>query len=1843
MENAMNGSSSNNGGNNDNNDDQTTDEDACVNNDHRNNGTSASGEVRTLLSRHKTSLLRELSQTSLLGVLVKRSVLSEFDRQALYGPGASEPDVELFIELLQAKGFEAFREFCFALEAECPHVLTDLLVDQHALTEQQQQLQLQQQQQESAANQQQQHNVNSNHHGHRHRHHNATADSSMDQQQQQQSQDRSSLEQNETTTGSSSSGNNIGAASRRQASFQDESHSPLPPPPPATTIVNDDDDDLDVVCKDLSLASIGSVTAANNNNQMINHSHSHSNIQQQLNVLPCGNNNHLNNINDINGAGNNNNNNNNNVAPMLEVLDEPVDEPLGEAAWEIHQVVVTRVPGYGFGIAVSGGRDNPHFTNGDPAIAVSDVLKSGPAEGKLRVNDRIISANGLSLEGADYGVAVRVLRDSGSTVQLVVKRRAGGATEPPINCQQQSSNNPNLATSNPNNVMMMSSPYGQLQYQHQHQGSSPAHHHHYSSSHQQQQLQSTSQNCSPSKGGGSSMMHLTAAHQQQSTSHRLSLSRPSKKDDFGIVLGCRLFVREVTREGTGARPGDLVTRIAGVPAENMSLKEARKLMDQSKDRLAVVVQRQETATTSSATSNNSLMMDPMMMLDSNGGGAGASTSLSMEIDSKPSERGGQNSVSQSAAAAAAAAAAAYSSQNLYVPPPTRQTATSTTTSIEDKSNLAPRGRSRGPLPIVTGGASDPLTGLEPSSTSLNSSGVIGNGLGQDGQQPPRPPPPRPEDYYSTGGGGKSSGGTLPDPRYISFQKEGSVGVRLTGGNETGVFVSAVQPGSPAAVQGLQAADKILKVNDMDMKGVTREEAVLFLLSLQEQIDLIVQHRRAEYEQVLTSGKGDSFHVKTHFHYEQPDKGEMSFRSGDVFHVVDTLHNGVVGSWQVFRIGRNNQEVQKGNIPNKARAEELATAQFNATKKEMSASESRGSFFRRRKGSHRRSKSLGRDHWDDVVFSDSVSKFPAYERVLLRHPGFIRPVVLFGAVADLAREKLLKDFPDKFCCPQSESQIDETTKSPKTSGIIRLSAIREVMDRGKHALLDITPSAVDRLNYAQFYPIVIFFKADNKQIIKEMRAGIPKSAHRSSKKLLEQSQKLDKIWGHVFSSVITLASPESWYRKLRELIEWQQQGPLWMSQTKPEEALSDDFLFPMTSRLSYASSPESDLDLSGPAAPMPGTLGLPSRLKSSSDPSIATQDDLAVAPPPYTGYHNQLLQSLNGTNGNGNNSNSDTLQYQLESAAAIQQQVFEHHQRRRSQHHNQHYQQQQQNSPQQQQQQQQQSLYVQGGGGQGPPDLPPRLDRSTKPPTSPSSRSATLGRSAQERLINKTDSLLDVGNYINSSPHRGANTSATLDRSQSTKVQGGSYDMASPYDAYNNTSSSSNGGAYAGNNGLNTSTGRLGPNVPDDLKSSSLCISSRPHDPYRFTRSTAIPVQDSAPTTTRTDYAKYSRTGDYKTLPANQPKSGTGTYKPVPPPKPKNYRPPQQAIAQDENNGNGMYQHAKSYSMGASHNMHNGNDQNGMNAQRNSGQYYYNITPQGRSHQQQQQQQSEGNYSSGSSHAAAAVAYGNSQGSQHSHSLSHSQLMSSPASNMPIMPSHSYSASSAGLTSPPHVSSHGSRSAAANNNNSTGGGNVTMNGHSHSSSHSGLGLGQNSMTAINNIHNREPSTLDLAGSREQRGSAFELYRKPLHHHNMSRPMGMARGTFDSEGGVLEGPGGVTLIIPPGALPPDSQQEIYFTVTDANGVDFHNDGTRGHRSSISPPMHNGESMLSPLVECGPKGFVFSSPVELRIPHRATPAHRLALKATDNENQQEADWLNVKLPDPTSDHVIVKLDHF
>uniref|UniRef100_A0AAG5CXX9 Tight junction protein ZO-1 n=1 Tax=Anopheles atroparvus TaxID=41427 RepID=A0AAG5CXX9_ANOAO len=887
----------------------------------------------------------------------------------------------------------------------------------------------------------------------------------------------------------------------------------------------------------------------------------------------------------------------------IEVLADQVveDEKVVErTSWDYSTVTLSRVPGYGFGIAVSGGRDNPHFANGDPSIAVSDVLKNGPAEGQLQVNDRIISVNGVSLENVEYATAVQVLRDSGNTVTLVVRRRvpnhgllhplSGGNMLPMSGIPGGGGGGGGGVGAGVGGGGPLNGPVGvggglpppgvgmnSHQHQHQHQHS----------------LSSTGLGLGANNGS-----------QQQI---KVIVTKANKKDDFGIVLGCRLFIREISSKtkdqlaanGYSLQEGDLVTRIHNTNCNDaMSLKEAKKIIDGCKERLTLAVLREPNGLASGGGTGYG-----------QGAGGGTGSGMQSPVYSHTAQVSNCSNMDENYLNGTGGS---YSGQNLYVQPPTRPSAMSTLLA-DDKSNLTPRGRSRGPLTDISLQQLDrPSTPPGTSSRSTADGAAASGGHSRSRSavdEPPRPPPPRGEDFYATRRQLLDEKPPTSEPRYITFQKEGSVGIRLTGGNEVGIFVTAVQQNSPASAQGLVPGDKILKVNDMDMNGVTREEAVLFLLSLQDRIDLIVQYCKEEFDNITAQQRGDSFHIKTHFHCDAPTKGELTFKAGDVFRVIDTLYNGVVGAWQVLRIGRGHQELQRGVIPNKARAEELATVQFNANKKDQNASESRVSFFRRRRSTHRRSKSLSRENWDDVVFSDAISKFPAYERVVLRHPGFVRPVVIFGPVADIARDRLMKDFPDKYTAPLQ----DDDKGSSKCGGIVRLSNIRDIMDRGKHALLDVTPNAVDRLNYAQFYPIVIFLKADTKHTIKQMRQGLPKAAHKSSKKLFEQCQKLERVWSHVFSTTINLNDPDTWYRKLRDSIDQQQSGAVWMSETKRVELSSDIFLpylpppcplsccnyvSPLPPPKSFASvNPRTPYRYSMPAAGLNASLATPGPLHS----------------------------------------------------------------------------------------------------------------------------------------------------------------------------------------------------------------------------------------------------------------------------------------------------------------------------------------------------------------------------------------------------------------------------------------------------------------------------------------------------------------------------------------------------------------------------------------------------------------------------------------------------------------------
>ena len=71
-------------------------------------------------------------------------------------------------------------------------------------------------------------------------------------------------------------------------------------------------------------------------------------------------------------------------------------------------------------------------------------------------------------------------------------------------------------------------------------------------------------------------------------------------------------------------------------------------------------------------------------------------------------------------------------------------------------------------------------------------------------------------------------------------------------------------------------------------------------------------------------------------------------------------------------------------------------------------------------------------------------------------------------------------------------------------------------QNKHALLDVTPSAVERLNYVQYYPIVVFCAPESRVALKALRQWLAPASRRSTRRLYAQAQKLRKHSEHLFT-------------------------------------------------------------------------------------------------------------------------------------------------------------------------------------------------------------------------------------------------------------------------------------------------------------------------------------------------------------------------------------------------------------------------------------------------------------------------------------------------------------------------------------------------------------------------------------------------------------------------------------------------------------------------------------------------------------------------------------------------------
>ena len=81
-------------------------------------------------------------------------------------------------------------------------------------------------------------------------------------------------------------------------------------------------------------------------------------------------------------------------------------------------------------------------------------------------------------------------------------------------------------------------------------------------------------------------------------------------------------------------------------------------------------------------------------------------------------------------------------------------------------------------------------------------------------------------------------------------------------------------------------------------------------------------------------------------------------------------------------------------------------------------------------------------------------------------------MFFGPVADVARDMLIRESSLDF---EVAEEVHNSNSKPGRKGVVKIQAINDIIARDKHAVLDVTPNAVDKLNYAQLYPICKYSK------------------------------------------------------------------------------------------------------------------------------------------------------------------------------------------------------------------------------------------------------------------------------------------------------------------------------------------------------------------------------------------------------------------------------------------------------------------------------------------------------------------------------------------------------------------------------------------------------------------------------------------------------------------------------------------------------------------------------------------------------------------------------------------------
>ncbi|EDW29768.1 GL14855 [Drosophila persimilis] len=100
----------------------------------------------------------------------------------------------------------------------------------------------------------------------------------------------------------------------------------------------------------------------------------------------------------------------------------------GDDSWLYEDIQLER-GNSGLGFSIAGGTDNPHIGT-DTSIYITKLISGGAAaaDGRLSINDIIVSVNDVSVVDVPHASAVEALKKAGNAVKLHVKRKRGTAT-----------------------------------------------------------------------------------------------------------------------------------------------------------------------------------------------------------------------------------------------------------------------------------------------------------------------------------------------------------------------------------------------------------------------------------------------------------------------------------------------------------------------------------------------------------------------------------------------------------------------------------------------------------------------------------------------------------------------------------------------------------------------------------------------------------------------------------------------------------------------------------------------------------------------------------------------------------------------------------------------------------------------------------------------------------------------------------------------------------------------------------------------------------------------------------------------------------------------------------------------------------------------------------------------------------------------------------------------------------------------------------------------------------------------------------------------------------------------